>query len=209
MKRISLTIAAIVLGSGAAFAATDLGDIDTNGDGFASYDEIAVAYPGLSAIEFTHVDGNGDNRVSANELRDADAQAILDRYRVAVQPRTDGDTDGDGFLSRDEAFAAVPGLNVYDFQAVDANGDNRLSRNELNAPVWVEKAAFYGTAHNSTAVQGVARLDTDGDQFLSFEELSAAYPSVPSDGLRQIDRNDDARISAAELSNGRTTLTQY
>jgi hypothetical protein len=54
-------------------------DVDTNDDFFATYEELAQSFPGLSRVDFEIIDANGDNRVASNEYYNADAQAILDR----------------------------------------------------------------------------------------------------------------------------------
>lgn len=54
-------------------------DVDTNDDFFATYEELAQSFPGLSRVDFEMIDANGDNRVASNEYYNSDAQAILDR----------------------------------------------------------------------------------------------------------------------------------
>ena len=56
-----------------------ISDLDTNGDNFAQFGELAAAFPGLNAIDFDDIDTNNDNRVSFGELYELDAQVILDR----------------------------------------------------------------------------------------------------------------------------------
>lgn len=58
----------------------DIAEIDMDGDDFASFDEMAGAYPGLDRESFDDIDENGDNRVSSQELYDPDAQDIISRH---------------------------------------------------------------------------------------------------------------------------------
>ncbi|MGI1663239.1 hypothetical protein ACRDNQ_13440 [Palleronia sp. KMU-117] len=111
-----------------------LAALDTDGNGFASFDELAVAYPNLSATDYRLIDTNRDNRVSFSELYTLDAQVAL--ARGAATPTTIADlaaidADGDGFADFGELQAAFPGLSASDFRALDLNGDNRLGATEL------------------------------------------------------------------------------
>lgn len=59
--------------------------------------------------------------------------------------------------------------------------------------------ALTTTAAFAQTVTGVMDLDTDNDDFLSFEELSAAYPDLTQLNFEEIDENDDNRISSQEM----------
>lgn len=58
----------------------DIAEIDADGDEFADFDEMVTAFPGLDRESFDNIDLNGDNRISANELYEPDAQIIVSRY---------------------------------------------------------------------------------------------------------------------------------
>jgi len=111
-----------------------LATIDTDGNGFASFDELAVAYPNLSATDYRRIDTNGDNRVNGPELYTLEAQATLARGAAAPESIVDlaaVDADGDGFVDFGELQAVYPGLTTSDFRALDLNGDNRMGANEI------------------------------------------------------------------------------
>ena len=63
-----------------AATVADISDVDKNGDAFADFDEMVIAYPGLILEEFEEIDLNDDNRISAEELYTTDAQNIVARY---------------------------------------------------------------------------------------------------------------------------------
>ncbi len=117
-------------------AVQSVGKIDGNGDGFASWTELAAAYPGFRATDFDDLDLNDDRRVSANELYESRAQQVLSRYQAGfmeVVTLSSVDVDGSNFVSFAELSGVYPGVSNVDFDTIDANGDNRISFNELYA----------------------------------------------------------------------------
>lgn len=81
MKTMTLTVAgltALAL-STTAFASTE---IDTDGDGMMSMEELQAAYPTLSEDLFLAMDANGDGAIDADEFKAAQDAAVL--------PVTDG-----------------------------------------------------------------------------------------------------------------------
>ena len=104
--------------------------------GFASYAELAAAYPGLSMTDFNQIDENNDNRVSSVEILDIDAQERLGRYENGDQilvSLSSVDVDGSGFASLSELQVAYPGLTSTDLNFFDTNDDNRISFTEFYA----------------------------------------------------------------------------
>ncbi|MXQ06956.1 hypothetical protein GQ651_03760 [Alphaproteobacteria bacterium GH1-50] len=111
----------------------DVAAVDTNGDNFVSFFELAGAYPGLSATDWNEIDGSEDGRLNASELYAGETQVILDR-RVADRTfvaLNAVDTDGSNFASLVELQSAYPGLSSLDFDEIDTNNDNRVSFDEL------------------------------------------------------------------------------
>jgi Ca2+-binding EF-hand superfamily protein len=118
----------------AGVAVQGVGDIDANGDGFASASELAAAYPGFRASDFDDIDTNDDGRVSSTEIYAPVAQQVVTRYEAGsnILVSLDRvDTDGSGFASYGELAAQYPGLSTVDFQRFDTNNDNRISFSEL------------------------------------------------------------------------------
>jgi hypothetical protein len=110
-----------------------IGSIDSSGDGFATYQELAVAYPGLTLSDFARIDLNDDRRVSFTELYKPLAQVKLSRHenKTRLTGIAGIDRNGDSFASFAELSAVYPGLSVNDFDDIDANDDRRVSFSEL------------------------------------------------------------------------------
>lgn len=121
--------------------------IDLNGDGFSEYDEITTVFTELTQIDFDEMDTNDDNRLSQQEIDDPEAQIVLNKFRGTEQVAEIGaaDTDGDNFLSSEEAMAAFPGLSAEEFEAIDTNDDNRVDYSELYETEAQEIVSKYGS----------------------------------------------------------------
>jgi Ca2+-binding EF-hand superfamily protein len=140
--------------------------LDTNKDGKLSKDEITA--------RFDQLDGNKDGFLSQEELAAARAQ-------FAGRPRMD--TDGDALVSREEAKNS-PMLS-QNFDAIDANKDGQLSRDEMRA---------YHQAHRG---EGWAQLDADKDGTISRDEAKVA-PRLSS-SFDALDVNKDGKLSRDEM----------
>ena len=108
--------------------------VDTNQDGFVTYEELAAVYSGVTQLDFDEIDANDDNRIDNWEFYDLKAQDILARYEMngdSVQGVSDLDQDGDGFVTYEELTATYPDVSTVDFEEMDSNGDNRLDSTEL------------------------------------------------------------------------------
>lgn len=114
-----------------------LSEIDTNGDRFASREELNAVYKGLNDDEFREIDVNRDNRVNSTELYRPLAQAFLTRYEMGgrdVVTIMQVDVDDDAFASFSELQAVYSKLSQQDFHLIDNNGDNRVSSTEYYNP---------------------------------------------------------------------------
>lgn len=68
------TAAAALLGAPAAFAATE---IDADGDGMISFEEMLAVMPSITEETFLQVDGNADGLVDATELAAAQEAGVI------------------------------------------------------------------------------------------------------------------------------------
>jgi hypothetical protein len=116
------------------------------------------------------------------------------------------DRDGDRFASQDEIAAVLPGLTGTDFRRIDANRDNRVSATELATGA---AQGVLGRYTGASGVMDLAAVDTNGDNFVDFTELAAAYPGVSPADFRQVDANDDSRLSNVELIAGHAIVARY
>ena len=77
MKLQGFTLVAGLLVSGAALAA-GMDELDTDGDGLASYEEVVAVYTDLSPENFAKMDANGDEMIDAEELAAAEEAGLLE-----------------------------------------------------------------------------------------------------------------------------------
>src|SRR5690606_25506101 len=138
--------------------------IDTDKDGFASMEELAAVYQGLTPGDFETMDANKDNRLDENELLSADAQAVLNRYSVtqegaSVVDVAALDADKDGFVSQEELLAVYPGVTPGEFEDMDQNGDNRLDSDELYGEAARTVLKQSGSSGPGQELTDVAALD--------------------------------------------------
>lgn len=68
MKTTLMSAVAVVALSAAAWAQSDL---DTNGDGMLTLDEVQAAYPDVTAEDFSAMDTNADGALSDDEVKAA------------------------------------------------------------------------------------------------------------------------------------------
>ncbi len=103
--------------------------------------------------------------------------------KATVAMIKDKDTDGDNTLNQDEL-----GLDKDVFTKVDANGDGKADREELNA--------YYPMSKVDLPTLGLIKeKDTDGDKALNAQELG-----VSGDILAEIDSNGDGKTDRDELN---------
>lgn len=73
-KMLKLAAAAGLLGASAAYAATE---IDTDGDGMISFEEMLAVMPSITEETFLSVDDNGDGMVDETELAAAQEAGVI------------------------------------------------------------------------------------------------------------------------------------
>ena len=198
MKRTLTILSATFLAATSAQAVTDISEIDWNGDNFANYSEMMITYPGLSRVDFEEMDTNGDNRIDSTELYETEAQNILARHEEQdFEIRMFVDRDGEGFADYNELAAVYTGLSEVDFLEIDLNDDNRVDTWEFYEP-----AAQVILGQYEATDEGVGdrdAIDTDNNNFISYEELTAAYPGLPRESFDDMDTNDDQRLDFTEF----------
>ena len=97
--------------------------LDTNGDGQVTKEEIAAA----ATARFNEIDTNGDGNLSAEELAAASERAKEERIAKMIEKR---DENGDGVLSQDEMQPKTDRTDRM-FKRLDANDDGVISAEEF------------------------------------------------------------------------------
>lgn len=198
MKRILATTALAAVISTPAFAAVTIQDLDVTGDSFATFEEVRNAIPEIDMVDFQKIDANNDKRLSAEEVSATEAQNALAQHKMRSskeRPLVLLDPDGDGFMSYEDMVRVHPTLTKVSFENFDKNSDNRVSYAEFYT---VETQTALAQCSDSTFMD-LASMDSDGDRFLSMEELMGGYPKATDADFRTIDLNKDNRISSVEL----------
>ena len=112
---------------------------DANHDGKRSDDEAKAAGFFTTDEPMNSVDTDRDGQVTLFELADA----VQRRLRASMSSRDAADTDGDGYVSEDEA--KVSGGSILEiFKRADRDTDGRVSRDEID--VFVHDTYFSETA---------------------------------------------------------------
>ncbi|MBT8418202.1 MAG: hypothetical protein KJO42_12235 [Silicimonas sp.] len=198
MKKILATTALAAVISTPAFAAVTIQDLDVTGDSFATFEEVRNAIPEIDMVDFEQIDGNNDGRLSAEEVGEMKAQSALTQHQMRSskeRPLMLLDPDSDGLMSYDDMARVHPTLTKNAFEGIDKNNDSRISYAEFYT---VEAQTALAQCSESKFLD-LAAMDSDGDKFLSMDELMGGYPQATNADFRTIDLNKDNRISSVEL----------
>ena len=115
----------------------------------------------------------------------------------------DFDQNGDRFASFAEVSAVNSTIDRNDFRGIDTNRDNRLSASEVQAG---QSVLNRGKSSTGTVL---STSDISGGSFVSYGELQAAYPGLPTSQVKIIDLNKDGRIHSVELAAAQADLNVY
>ncbi len=198
MKKMLTTAAFAALAATPALAMVTIQDLDVTGDNFVTFEEVRNAIPQMDRVDFNAIDANGDRRLSAEEINAAKAQTALTQHQMRAskdRPLMLLDPDSDGFMSYADLKRVHPTLTENAFQEIDTNNDNRLSYSEFYTN---ETQTALAQCAESTFID-LADMDSNGDRFLSMDELKGGYPNVTNADFDTIDLNKDNRISSVEL----------
>lgn len=218
MNRFALGLAATAFTATSALAqaTVDVDQLDADNDDFVSQEELMAAFPEFDPTFFDEIDTNDDGRLSAEELNTSEAQTILSRYQptegsAQTVDVTALDVDGDGFVSEMELTAGYPDFDPTFFDEIDTNDDGRIAPEEFNTSEAQTIISRYEPQTASAQTWDIGSLDTDGDGFVSEEELTARFPDFDMTFFDEIDTNDDGRIAPDEIntSEAQTILSRY
>ena len=142
-------------------------------------------WPGDARL-FTRLDANRDGYLSMQEYSQGGG-FTLDSLGGASYRFSNIDANGDGLITRNEW-----NMNSADFNRLDVNRDNRISRFEFEN----DTAAY--NDHRYSAAQFNA-FDANRDGW-----LTRAESSMRTGEFDRLDRNRDNRVSRFEFENGST-----
>lgn len=197
--RFALTLTAALLATATAASAMKATDLDINGDGFATIGEVRQILPGFSSNDFRDIDVNRDRRLSDSELNASGTSAIIGRYQstmAVVHGLSDIDSNGDRFASFGELGGVYKGVTQNEFKLIDLNNDNRVSAQELYAPLAQAMLNRYEMSGRDLVT--IMQVDVDDDAFASLAELQAFYPGLTRSEFEIIDINGDNRLGSTE-----------
>jgi Ca2+-binding EF-hand superfamily protein len=187
-------------------AAALFSQLDKNGDGFITEDEVGDDRKAFFERLLRVADKNKDGKLSKDEFvaglaageakrpegtpgekrplgKDFDPEAMFNRL----------DKNGDGKITKDE----IPEERAEFLRRMDTDGDGVITKEEFKAGIAKLRSATGGApAGGRPSVDDVLfrALDTNGDGKLSAEEISRAAES-----LKKLDRNGDGMITRDEL----------
>ena len=151
-------------------------------------------------LSFDAVDRNGDNRITLDEYVNQTTDGYGNNYGTGtnnMQARfVQMDRNRDGVVSRGEWRG-----ETLSFDAVDRNGDNRITLDEYVNQTTDGYGNNYGTGTNNMQAR-FARMDRNRDGVVSRGEWS------DSTSFRTVDRNNDGVVTLREYLNAPVVYEQ-
>ena len=78
MNRFALTMAALVTAISPALAMSDSAvEVDTNGDGILSLEEVQAVWPSVTTEDFEKMDANADGSLDDTEIKTAEEAGMM------------------------------------------------------------------------------------------------------------------------------------
>jgi hypothetical protein len=155
-------------------------NLDVNGDGWITRNEW-----NMTGAAFDQLDTNRDNRISSFEFQ-SDSTGLspypAGRSPYPNVPFVTVDINRDGWITRSES-----GMTAAEFNRLDTNGDNRLSRYEFDA-------VSPDTANGPFMNVSFQDIDRNRDGWLMRTEWQWDDAT-----FRRVDTNNDSRISRFEF----------
>ena len=179
---------------------------DAQGHAMMNRQDVEIAMPRL-APHFDEIDANKDGYLARDEIRTwhqathkgMDHGMHQDMQHKAAERFKDADKNGDGKLSREEA-KAMPHVE-QNFDAIDADKDGQITRDELRAygkAKAAERKERMGKAKEEAAAH-FKQADKNNDGKLSREEAKA-MPHVEKN-FDAIDADKDGQVTPDEIRN--------
>jgi Ca2+-binding EF-hand superfamily protein len=165
-----------------------LHELDANGDGEVTLEEIHAALPEFTQEMFDRLDFNDDGVLSVADLPAPDPDDEIERL---IELLHNADANGDGEVTLEELRQILPDFPEDAFNRLDRNDDGVLSREDLPDEVPA------GPCERLKELLHIA--DADGNHEVTFEELKAVLPELTEEGFNRLDANNDNVLSEADL----------
>lgn len=111
---------------------------DPNDDGKLDFDELASIKPGYPRQTFRQLDSTGDGVLTeadadrlSNAMDKESDESLRAQVRRAYRRLADGDANGDGKITYEEAVKRMPRLTEEQFDFLDRDGDDAISRADI------------------------------------------------------------------------------
>ncbi len=113
-----------------------LAEMDTNGDGAVSLDELTASATAKIQERFTKMDTNGDGQVTEDELTSRKGKGKKGKYGGKHGGKYGGIMSFDSLDANDDGTVALDELTAYAqeiFAKMDANGDGQVTKDEIKS----------------------------------------------------------------------------